>query len=382
MRTHSHGLSRVERAELWRRWREGERVVDIARALGRAAGSVHSVLLLAGGIQPAVKARNRRNLSLPEREEISRALVRGDSIRKIAIGLNRSPSTISREVTRNGGRIKYRATTADVRADKQAVRPKQCKLAMNGPLRRVVAAKLQLHWSPRQISGWLELEFPEDEQMRLSHETIYRSLFIQARGILKKELRAYLRTWRRMRQPHKSGVAGPRRSNIVGAISIRERPASVEDRAVPGHWEGDLISGSNNSHIATLVERMSRFTMLIKVEGKDTESVVTALAKHVRKLPAELRRSLTWDRGSELAQHEAFTVATNVKVYFCDPQSPWQRGSNENTNGLLRQYFPKGTDLSIHTQAELNKVARQLNERPRQTLEFRTPAYMLNQALR
>ena len=285
---------------------------------------------------------------------------------------------MGREVTRHGGRPAYRAHEADDHAWESALRPKKCLLALHRRLREVVTSKLLLEWSPEQISGWLKTEYPKDERMRVSHETIYRSLFIQARGVLKKELMDHLRTKRRMRRSQHSRIFKDSRGQIADAISIRERPAEVEDRAVPGHWEGDLLSGSQNSHIVTLVERHSRFAMLIKVPSKDTAVVVTALSRHIRKLPATLRRSLTWDRGLEMAKHKDFTVATDVQVYFCDPQSPWQRGTNENTNLLLRQYFPRGTDLSVHSQAQLNRVALRLNQRPRQTLGFQTPASKLH----
>ena len=258
--------------------------------------------------------------------------------------------------------------------------PKPCRLARHPELRWRVAQKLALQWSPEQISGWLKREFPADGGMQISHETIYRSLFVQTRGVLKKELMAQLRRARQMRQA-KGGTAKNGLGQIANAVSIRERPAEAEDRAVPGHWEGDLLSGSNNTHIATLVERHTRYAMLIKVPSKDTSTVVGALSKHVRKLPQELRRSLTWDRGKEMADHKAFTFATNVQVYFCDPRSPWQRGSNENTNGLLRQYFPKGTDLSAYSQAYLNRIALRLNQRPRKTLGFETPADKLRAVL-
>jgi IS30 family transposase len=251
-----------------------------------------------------------------------------------------------------------------------------CLLAIDQKLRTIVASKLILDWSPEQISGWLKIRYPKNESMRVSHETIYRSLFIQARGVLKKELIQHLRSKRLIRRSRHSQAAGQSRGQIVDAISIRERPAEIEDRAIPGHWEGDLLGGTSNSHIATLVERYSRFTMLIKVPSKDTETVVAALSRHVRKLPVCLRRSLTWDRGLEMAKHKSFT-ATNVKVFFCDPQSPWQRGTNENTNGLLRQYFPKKTDLSGYSQSDLDKVALRLNQRPRKTLGFETPASKL-----
>jgi len=299
-------------------------------------------------------------------------------LRVIAAQLGRAPSTISREVKRNGGSDNYRATQADQAAWARAHRPKPCKLAGSPPLQRIVARKLRLLWSPKQIAGWLKRAYPGDETKQVSHETIYRSLFVQARGVLKKELQQYLRSQRAIRRSRHASLKGNGLGQITNAISIRERPASVEDRAVPGHWEGDLIAGSKNSYIATLVERHTRYVMLMKVKNKDTESVVSALIKQSKKLPAELYKSLTWDRGSELAAHQRFTLATDIKVYFCDPQSPWQRGSNENTNRLLRQYFPKGTDLSVHSQTKLNAVARQLNERPRETLGFETPAERFN----
>jgi IS30 family transposase len=244
-----------------------------------------------------------------------------------------------------------------------------------------VATKLQQLWSPEQIAGWLKRTYPDDEHYQVSHETIYRSLFIQARGALKKELLGYLRSQRKMRRSRHRSLKGEGLGQITGTVSIRERPASIEDRAVPGHWEGDLVFGSKNSQIATLVERHTRYVMLAKVDGKDTETVINALIKQAHKLPKELYKSLTWDRGSEMADHRRFTLATAIKVYFCDPQSPWQRGSNENTNRLLRQYFPKGTDLSDHSQAKLNAVARQLNERPRKTLEYETPAERFSQCV-
>lgn len=371
----------AERAELWKRWRDGESVSEIARALGREDGTVHFMLSVHGGIAPATRHRSERVLTLAEREEISRGLSAGDSIREIARRLNRAPSTVSRELRRNGGDQRYRAAGADGRAWRCARRPKRCKLATHPWLRRLVATKLSLQWSPEQISGWLRQRFPGEDAMNVSHETIYRSLFVQARGVLKKELQQHLRSRRMMRRSRKATRAGQGRGQIVDAVSIRERPASAEDRAVPGHWEGDLLSGANNSHIATLVERRSRFTMLVKLNGKDTTSVVRALTKQVMKLPAELRRSLTWDRGPELATHKAFSVATDAKVYFCDPQSPWQRGTNENTNRLLRQYFPAGTRLSGFSQADLNRVARRLNERPRKTLAYASPADRFHRTL-
>jgi IS30 family transposase len=319
-------------------------------------------------------------LRADEREEISRGLAVGRSIRQIAGSLGRAPSTVSREIRRNGGRQAYRAGQAGRRAWDQAFRPKPCRLARNAPLRWRVAQKLALQWSPEQIAGWLRQRFPTDPDMQVSHETIYRSLFVQTRGVLKKELMTHLRTRRQMRQA-KGGVTMSGLGHIVDTVSIRERPAEAEDRAVPGHWEGDLLCGANHSHIVTLVERASRFAMLLKVPSSETATVVGALTKHIGKLPAELRRSLTWDRGKEMAAHKAFTVATDVQVYFCDPRSPWQRGSNENTNGLLRQYFPKGTDLSQFSQGYLNKIAQRLNQRPRKTLGFETPADRLGLVL-
>jgi len=315
---------------------------------------------------------------MAEREEISRGLAADRAMRQIAATIGRSPSTVSREIARHGGWNGYRAADADMAAWGRARRPKRCRLAQNVRLQRIVAEKLRLDWSPEQIAGWLRRTFSNDETMRVSHETIYRSLFIQARGVLKRELIKHLRSHRVMRHAKNATTKGQPRGRIIDGVSIHDRPASVEDRAIPGHWEGDLIAGSKNTHIATLVERQSRFTMLIKVDGKDSETVVSALSKQVKKLPSELRRSLTWDRGTELAQHKRFTIATNLRVYFCDPQSPWQRGTNENTNRLLRQYFPKGTDLSVHSQADLNAVALRLNQRPRKTLKFCTPADKLH----
>jgi IS30 family transposase len=368
------GLSASQKAELWQRWKAGQSLSDIGRALGKHAGSVHGVVSSNGGIVPPNRCRSRLALTLGLREEISRGIAMGCTIRQIAAEIARSPSTVSREIARHGGSLRYRASEADSAAWEQARRPKRCKLATHYGLQLIVASKLSLDWSPAQIAGWLKQEFLDDANMHVSHETIYRSLFIQAKGVLKKELIEHLRSRRMMRRSKSASTEGQPHGQIIDAVSIRERPAEVEYRAIPGHWEGDLISGSKNTHIATLVERHSRFTMLVKVRGKDTVSVITALTKQVRKLPSELRRSLTWDRGMEMARHKEFTVATDVQVYFCDPQSPWQRGTNENTNRLLRQYFPKGTDLSIYSQSELNKVALRLNQRPRKTLGFRTPA--------
>jgi len=371
-------LSAGQRADVWRRWKAGESLHEIGRAYGKPHNCIRCVLLLSrGGIAPAARQRSGIALSLAEREDISRGIASGSSIRTIASGLGRAASTVSREVTRHGGRATNRAHDADRQAWKSGLRPKRCLLVGKRKLRNMVASKLVMDWSPEQISGWLKTQYPDDESMRVSHETIYRSLFIQARGVLKQELMEHLRSKRRMRRSLHATVSGQSRGQIVDAVSIRERPAEVEDRAVPGHWEGDLLSGAKNSYIATLVERHSRFAMLVKVPGKDTEAVVQALSRHVRKLPATLRRSLTWDRGLEMARHKEFTVATEVKVYFCDPQSPWQRGTNENTNLLLRQYFPRGTDLAPISQAQLDQVALRLNQRPRKTLGFQTPAARL-----
>jgi IS30 family transposase len=370
-------LSAEQRTEIWRRWKAGESLREIGRAFGKDHGSIQFLLSQRGGIVPAVRRRSLRTLTLAEREGISRGIASGSSIREIARGLERAASTVSREVVRHGGRSLYRASEADHQAWQSALRPRPCQLALHRKLRTMVASKLILDWSPEQISGWLKKRYPNNESMRVSHETIYRSLFIQARGVLKKELMQHLRSQRLIRRSRHARADGRSHGQIVDAISIRERPAEVEDRAIPGHWEGDLLAGTSNSHIATLVERHSRFVILVKVPSKDTATVVAALSRHVRKLPASLRRSLTWDRGLEMAKHKSFTVATNVQVFFCDPQSPWQRGTNENTNGLLRQYFPKKTDLSGYSQSDLDKVALRLNQRPRKTLGFETPASKL-----
>jgi len=364
----------TQKALMWDRWQKGDSLQQIAQLFDRNHSSVHRILAETGGIRPAPRSRSTLALTLAEREEISRALATDQSIRSIARLLGRAPSTISREINRNGGRENYRSTQADQAAWDRANRPKTCKLVENKMLMHIVAHKLQLQWSPQQIAGWLKQTYLGDENYQVSHETIYRSLFIQARGALKKELVQHLRRTRIMRRSRHHTQKNENHGRITDAVSIRERPAEVEDRAVPGHWEGDLLYGDANSQIATLVERQTRFVMLVKVARKDTETVVNALIKHARKLPQELYQSLTWDRGKELAGHKRFTLATDVQVYFCDPQHPWQRGSNENTNGLLRQYFPKGMSLANYSQAKLNAVARKLNERPRKTLNYQTPA--------
>jgi IS30 family transposase len=375
-RTH---YTESQKALMWDRWQRGESLHQIAQLFDRYPSSVRQILAEAGGIRPASRHRAERFLSMCEREGISRALVAGESMRSIATRWDRAPSTISREIRRNGGSDQYRASGADQRAWDCARRPKVCKLARHRVLARLVASKLQQQWSPEQIAGWLKRTYPGNKDRHVSHETIYRSLFIQARGALKKELLEHLRRTRAMRRSRHHTQKTDNHGQISDMVSISERPAEAEDRAVPGHWEGDLLFGSKNSQIATLVERRTRYVMLVKVAGKDTETVVNALIKHAHHLPQELYRSLTWDRGKELADHRRFTLATDVKVYFCDPQSPWQRGSNENTNGLLRQYFPKGTDVSGVTQARLNAVARRLNERPRKTLDYETPAERFHQ---
>jgi IS30 family transposase len=338
---------------------------------------VFCVLAYCGGVAPPVRHRAAGQLTLEEREVISRELTRGAAFATIGRLLRRDTSTISREVHRNGGRHEYRAAAADGRAWQQARRPKPCRLALLPRLRQVVAAKLAADCAPEQIAGWLKVTYPDDASMQVSHETIYRSLFVQSRGVLKKDLQTHLRRRRAMRRPRTAAHRPDGRGAILDAISIRERPAEVADRAIPGHWEGDLLAGAGQSYVATLVERQSRFVLLVRVPSKETTPVVRALARHIQTLPAGLMASLTWDRGKELSAHKAFTVATNVRVYFCDPHSPWQRGSNENTNGLLRQYFPKGTDLSTFSQAQLNRVACRLNTRPRKTLGFQTPAAKL-----
>jgi IS30 family transposase len=364
---------------MWDRWQKGDSLQQIAQLFNRNHSSVQGILAQTGGIRPSQRCRSRLALTLAEREEISRAVVAGQSIRSIAMKLGRAPSTVSREIKRNGGQECYRASQADQATWDRASRPKTCKLVENRALARVVAGRLQLQWSPEQIAGWLKRSYPGDESFQVSHETIYRSLFIQARGALKKELTQHLRRTRVMRRSRHHTQKTDNHGRIVDAVSISERPATAEDRAVPGHWEGDLLFGSKNSQIATLVERHTRYVMLVKVAGKDTETVVNALIMHARKLPQELYKTLTWDRGKEMADHKRFTLATDIKVYFCDPQNPWQRGSNENTNGLLRQYLPKGIDLSGYSQAQLNAVARRLNDRPRKTLNYETPAERFSQ---
>ena len=364
----------AESAQIWDRWQRGEGLKSIGRVFGKSSGSIFSHLMPFGGIRPRPRRRSRLALTLVKREQISRGLVNGDSLRLIATRLSRAASTVSREITRNGGLVQYRAAVSEKRAWARALRPKLCKLATHRPLRKVVARLLRRNWSPQQIAGWLRRKHPDEEAFWVSHETIYRSLFVQARGVLKKELVEHLRSHRPIRRSRHATAKADLRGRIPDTVSIRERPAEAEDRAVPGHWEGDLLCGSANSYLVTLVERQTRFVMIAKIANRDTHSVVNALIKQAKQLPEQLYRSLTWDRGMELTDHKRFTLATDVAVYFCDPQSPWQRGSNENTNRLLRQYFPKRTDLSVHSQTRLNNIARELNERPRKTLDYETPA--------
>ena len=373
--------SAEQRGEIWDRWQRGESMSSIGRLFERGSSSIYNVLEVTGGIRPAGRKRSHLALNMADRETISRGLAADQTVRAIAAELGRWPSTISRESGRNGGRSAYRATKADEATWARAHRPKAGKLSLNSELKRNVSKKLKINWSPEQVAGWLKREYPGDEKNQVSHETIYRSLYIQARGVLKKELQSHLRASRSIRRSRHASLKRAGRGSIKDAVSISERPPWVEDRAIPGHWEGDLIGGSKNSYIATLVERHSRYVLLVKVKNKDSESVVSSLIRQTRKLPQELYKSLTWDRGKELADHKRLKLATDIDIYFCDPQSPWQRGLNENTNRLLRQYYPRGTDLSRFSQARLNTVARQLNERPRKTLKFETPAERFNECV-
>lgn len=370
-------VSTAQMQALWACWRAGQTTDAIAAAIGSPVASVYSVVRRHGGIPPRVRRRAPHALSGAEREEISRGLAAGCSVRAVARALGRAPSTISREIRRHGGARRYRAAAAEAEAWRRGERPKRCRLARERRLCRVVAAKLGGNWSPEQIARWLVLTYPEDPAMRVSHETIYRTLYVQARGALKQELAAHLRRHRVVRHSRARLARPEHRGQIPDAISIAERPATVEDRAIPGHWEGDLLAGTKWSQLATLVERHSRYVILVRVPAKDAVTVARALIRRVRHLPRGLMRSLTWDRGLEMAEHKAFTIATDAQVYFCDPRSPWQRGSNENTNGLLRQYFPKGQDVSTFTQRQLDAIARQLNTRPRKTLGWKTPAQAL-----
>jgi IS30 family transposase len=376
-------LSPVDVDEIWVRLRAGHAAKPTARALGLSTGTVRAYLERCGGIRPVPRRRSPGRLSLAEREEISRGLAAGHSLRAIALELGRSPSTISREVAGHGGRRRYRAATADQKSWVRATRPKHCKLAARPGLAAIVDQRLRRRWSPQQIAGWLKATYPNDPEMQVSHETIYRTLFIQSRGALRKELTAHLRTGRVLRRP--AGTRLPDgRGNRPGILNISERPAEADDRAVPGHWEGDLVFGKRMSPIATLVERSTRFVILVALPGghHKADVVADALAAAIQTLPTQLARSLTWDQGNEMSQHARFTAATGVQVYFCDPKSPWQRGSNENTNGLLRQYLPRTLDFRTLTQTDLDAIAAELNGRPRQTLGFKTPSQALAEVLR
>ena len=377
-----YNLTSEQVVELWDGYESGQTVAQLARRFGKRQGSMYQRVQASGGIRPTIPIRAARHLSLEEREEISRGLAAGDSLRQIAIRLGRCPSTISREVETNGGRSRYRAAAADRDAIERRRRPKVCKLAASPRLARLVEAKLQLKWSPEQIAGWLKRTYPDQVELQVSHETIYRTLYVQSRGALKRELTEHLRTKRRIRRPggrnyrHTDG-----RGQLVGMVHISERPAEVADRAVPGHWEGDLILGKGMSAIGTLVERTSRFVLLFHLERIKSEHVVGELTRHIQTLPEQLRRSVTWDQGKEMALHANFTIDTGIQIYFCDPKSPWQRGTNENTNGLLRQYFPKRSDLKPYSQADLDQVAAELNGRPRKTLQFMTPSEKFAEAV-
>jgi len=374
-------LTAQEKTEVWRQYRAGASVRSISRHLGRPIDSLRHLIALTGGRFPLVPRRSALRLSVAEREEISRGLVAGESCRLIGRRLGRSASTVSREITINGGRLSYRACMADQAAQGRACRPKPAKLSTSPRLRAIVEAKLALRWSPQQIAGWLELMYPDDRELRVSHETIYLSLFVQPRGALRKELTRYLRTRRMVRRSRAARPANGQ-GQLREAINISARPAEVADRAVPGHWEGDLVLGRGNSAIETLVERSSRFTILVALpNGRSSEPVLAALAARIATLPEQLVRSLTWDQGKEMARHAQFTIDTGLQIYVCDPHSPWQRGTNENTNGLLRQYFPKGTDLAAVSQDELDTVAAELNGRPRQTLGWRSPSEKFAEAV-
>ena len=372
-------MSESIKAEIWARRQRGETYAAMRAAVGASNQAIYAVIKEWGGIRPRPRRRAARTLTEADREEISRGVAAQASFAAIGRRLQRPTSTISREVGRHGGRQQYRAAAADRAAWHRARRPKPCRLAQQPRLRAAVAAALARDWSPQQIAAWLRRQYRDNPEMHVSHETIYRSLFVQARGVLKRDLVRHLRRGRSLRRPLQRHALTHTR--IADLVSIRERPAEAADRAVPGHWEGDLIRGAGHSHIATLVERHSRFVMLVRTPEIDAPSVSRALARHIRQLPPQLRRSLTWDRGAEMAAHRQFTVATQVQVYFCDPQSPWQRGTNENTNGLLRQYFPEGTDLRAFNQAHLNRIAARLNTRPRKTLDYDTPADRLAAAV-
>jgi IS30 family transposase len=370
-----YGLSAVTKDAIWELRAQGLSDREIGRRLGLPRGSVSNHLARTGGIRPRAGRRPERCLSCEEREEVSRAIAGGQSARAIARALGRSHTTIAREINRCGGRRRYRAHTAEREAWRRSRRPRPTKLELCPELRRVVEERLQEDHSPEQIAGWLRVGYPDNEAMQVSHETIYRALYVQARGTLKRELTRHLRRGRSRRYARSQSSKGQGQGKLTGMVMISERPAEVEDRAVPGHWEGDLLMGGRTSAIATLVERQTRYCQLVALpDGSGAVEVCEALEQSITTLPAQLRRSLTWDQGSEMSEHRRFSVESGVEVYFCDPQSPWQRGSNENTNGLLRQYFPKGTSLAGIDQERLDEVAEKLNRRPRKTLGFATPA--------
>jgi IS30 family transposase len=374
----ARGYTEAQREEMWERWSRGESMKAIGRVFGKEGGSVYGQLAPYGGIRPRPRCRSPLALTLAEREEISRGVAAGRSMRSISRQLGRAASTVSREIRRNGGGSVYRANEAEERAWGRARRPRRCRFVCCPRLRRLVEEKLREHWAPEQIAGWLRRTHPQDESCYVSHETIYRGLFVQPGGGLSKGLTLHLLSRRSIRRSRHATRKGHGKGQIADMISIHQRPATVEDRVVPGHWEGDLVMGSGGSCFVTLVERRSRYVVILKVPNRKSETVVSALIEHARQLPGELYQSLTWDRGLEMADHRRFTLATDIAVYFCDPQSPWQRGTNENTNGLLRRYFPKGTDLSLHSQQDLDQAARRLNQRPRKTLGFETPAERFN----
>jgi IS30 family transposase len=375
-------FSEEDQQTIWDMQEAGVPVKRIAKHLERQNCSVRKFIAGHGGQRPTDRQRSELRLSLEEREEISRGLAAGLSIRSIAEELDRSPSTVCREVNANGGRRKYRALQADRDAERRALRPKRAKLSQCRRLRTTVERKLEARWSPQQISAWLAETYPDDPEMQVSHETIYQSLFVQSRGALRKELHSCLRTGRAMRRAKAYTKGGIGQGQLTNMVMISERPAEVADRAVPGHWEGDLIFGRKMTSIGTLVERHTRYVILLKLpNGHGAAAVRKAMTKRILTLPAQLRRSITWDQGKEMAEHVQFTVDTGVQIYFCDPKSPWQRGSNENTNGLLRQYLPKSSDLSQCTQRELDAIARSLNTRPRQTLGWMTPSKAFAEAV-
>jgi IS30 family transposase len=374
-------LTAQDRDEIWDLVMAGGTHGRVGQQVGRHTSVVQTVIAATGGVRPAVRCRGADRLTVFDREDIAAGVAAGLSVRAIARGLGRAPSTVSRELTRNGGLCEYRPSVADQAAWDRAARPKACKLALNPALREHVVEGLRLQWSPEQIAGWLRVEFPDDPELRVSYETIYLSLFVQSKGLLNKELCKELRSGRGVRRAGRISVRGQGRGQIVGALHISERPAEADDRAVPGHWEGDMVSGSGNTHVGTLVERSSRFVQLVKLEHKTTDCVIAAITAKIQELPEELKRSLTWDRGLEMAKHKVFTVDTGVRVYFCDPKSPWQRGTNENTNGLLRQYLPHGMSFKDITQEQLDEIAARLNGRPRKTLDFMTPSAKLSELL-